>query len=218
MKQYELVVFDWEGTLADPLGHVLHIVSLEAQRLGLPTFDIALAHRCVSLGIDKAVARLFPGSNLYQQEQLLHAVQQTLSTHHQDYYLFPGAQALIAAIAATDIQLAIATNKNAASLRRALQATELDNFFRVTRSAGEVPPKPCPQMLEDIMAHVAITPSATLMIGDSTVDVEMARNAGVDAMGVDFYHQQADDLLTAGAITVVDDYQKIGHYLALPNY
>jgi phosphoglycolate phosphatase len=103
-------------------------------------------------------------------------------------------------------------------LQRALQTTGLSHFFTFTRSAGQVPAKPCPQMLEEIIAYWAVEPQATLMIGDSISDIEMAQCVGVDALGVDFYHQQADDLLCAGAIAVFDDYQKIGHYLELPNY
>jgi len=217
-KCYELVVFDWEGTLGDPLGHILHVLSAEAARLDLPPLDEQLVRRSVALGIDKAVMRLFPHLTLHQHEQLLQAVQQTMSARHQDYYLFPGMFELIEAIDGKNIKLAIATNKNTQSLQRALQATGLETFFSVTRSAGQVPAKPCPQMLEEIMTHFAVAPLSTLMIGDSIADIEMAKSAGVDVIGVDFYHQSADDLLNAGAIEVVDDYRKIGHYLALPNY
>ena len=102
------------------------------------------------------------------------------------------------------------------SLQRALQASGLDVFFTITRSAGQVPAKPCPQMLEEIMEACGVTASQTLMIGDSVSDVEMSRQVNVDVIGFDFYHQQAANLRAAGALDVFDDYRQLARHLGLP--
>lgn len=112
--------------------------------------------------------------------------------------------------------MAIASNKGQHSLARALQITGLDKFFTITRSAGQVPAKPCPQMLEEIMDELGHDPSTTLMVGDSSLDMEMAKNCSVTAVGVDFYHQNEANLKAAGAIAVFDDYQLLAQFLNLP--
>ena len=214
-KSYRLVVFDWEGTLGDTLGHVLTTLDGEARRLQLGELDMKLARRYVMLGLVKLIKKLFSDLTLYQQEQLLQSVQRVLYTTSVDGYLFPGAMQLVQQIQQAGMDLAIATNRGAQSLKRALQESGLDLFFNVTRSAGQVPAKPCPQMLQEIMDVFGVEASQTLMIGDSLTDVEMSMLAGVDVIGVDFYHQQKAELLAAGAVDVFDDYTQLAHYLGL---
>lgn len=211
-KPYRLVVFDWEGTLGDTLGHVLKALSVESQRLNLGRFDERVARQYVSLGLVKAIKKLFPNTTLLQQEQLAEAVQYALSTHSVDTYLFPDIKDMVQNLHQAGFDLAIATNKGSHSLQRALQETGLDAFFKVTRAAGQTAPKPCPQMLYEIMDVFGATASETVMIGDSIADVEMAIAAGVDALGVDFYHQQKMSLLEAGARIVFDDAIQLSHY------
>jgi len=214
-KPYRLVVFDWEGTLGDTLGHVLSTLDVEARRLHFGDLDVPLARRYVMLGLVNVIKKLFPDLNLYQQEQLLQAVQRVLYTTSSDGYLFPNAKNTVQRIQKAGMDLAIATNRGAQSLKRALQESGLSELFKVTRTAGQVPPKPCPQMLEEIMDVFGVNASETLMIGDSLTDIEMSVLAGVDAIGVDFYHQHSADLLAAGALQVFDDYTQLADYLEL---
>ena len=160
----------------------------------------------------KAIKKLFPNTTLLQQEQLAEAVQYALSTHSVDTYLFPDIKDMVQKLHQAGFDLAIATNKGSQSLQRALQETGLDAFFKVTRAAGQTAPKPCPQMLYEIMDVFGVTASETVMIGDSIADIEMAIAAGVDAIGVDFYHQQKTILLAAGALIVFDDAIQLSHY------
>jgi len=127
--------------------------------------------------------------------------------------LIPGAHRLICDLSEQGFILAIATNKSQAGLKRSLDHWGLATFFAETRAAGQVPPKPNPQMLEEILVAVNIGPESALMIGDSKYDIEMAKLAGVDAIGVDFYRRQAHDLITAGALDVFDEYEQIKKFL-----
>ena len=214
-KPYRLVVFDWEGTLGDTLGHVLTTLHAEAKRLQFGELDVPSARRYVMLGLVKMIKKVFPDLNLYQQEQLLQAVQRVLYTTTADGHLFPGAMHVVQEMHQEGIDLAIATNRGAQSLKRALHESGLSEYFKVTRSAGQSPPKPCPQMIEEIMEVFGVSPSETLMIGDSLTDIEMSELAGVDAIGVDFYHQHKAELLASGALQVFDDYMKLAQYLEL---
>lgn len=213
---YQLIIFDWEGTLGDPLGHIHDALRTESEALGLGLYDVQRARRFVSLGLDKAVRKIFPHLELYQYERLLAGVQQSLVSNHGAVYLFPGVKRLLAQLHHAGIEMAIATNRGSHALQRALHVSELETFFLVTRSADQAPAKPCPQMLEEIIDLAGVPSEKTLMIGDSTVDIEMASAIHVPSIGVDFYDHQGDELRAAGALEVFDDFATLGRYLGLP--
>ena len=217
-KSYRLVVFDWEGTLGDTLGHILDALATQARLLHFGELDEKAARQYVTLGLARAVKKLFPHLSMNQHEQLLAAVQEALYKVSADECLFPGAKHIVQQMQRAGMYVAIATNRGQQSLQRALQASGMDDFIRVTRSADQVPPKPCPQMIEEIMDIFGVTPSETLMIGDSVSDIEMASNANVNAIGVDFYHCQEAELSALGALAVFDDYAQLARYLDLPDF
>lgn len=214
-RRYRLVVFDWEGTLGDTLGQILNTVAAVAKQMEFGELDEQLARQYVVLGLVMAVKKLYPHLSMHQHEQLLRAVQHALATNPLQVCLIPGARQIVEQIQQAGMYLAIATNKGQQSLQRALQASGLNVFFPLTRSAGQVPAKPSPQMLEEIMEECGVTAAQTLMVGDSVSDIEMAKQIGVDAIGVDFYHQQAANLHVAGALEVFDDYRQLARYLQL---
>lgn len=213
MKSFQLVVFDWEGTIADTLGHILHVVSEEAQRLGLHAVDPYEARDYVSLGLAHALKKLYPDLSLNQYETLHQAIQEALIHKATEISLLPGARDFINRLQEQGYYLAIATNKGHASLLKALQVTGLEQIFTVTRSAGQVPAKPCPQMLQELLDEFGLQPEDAVMIGDSMSDMEMAVSLGVRAIGVDFYHQYETALKSAGAEMVFDDYRALSDYL-----
>lgn len=216
INPYKLVVFDWEGTVSDTLGLILNTVASEAKLLGFGDIDYQQARKYVDLGLEPALRKIFPDLSPVQHEHLMQAVQLALISRPSEVILNPGVREFIEKLIAANIDIAIATNKGPNSLQRALQATDLESVFKVTRSAGQIPAKPHPQMLEEIMEHFGHAPAATVMIGDSTSDMEMAKSVNATAIGVDFYHQQESSLKEAGAIVVFDDYQLVADFLGLP--
>ncbi len=212
-KPYRLMVFDWEGTLCDTLGHVLNTLAEQARQLGFGELDTHVVRQYVSLGLVRAVKKLFPQLSMHQHEHLLQAVQHALAETRSTDVIFPGAKHLVQQMQQAGMDLAIATNRGPQSLQRALRQTGLDVFFKVSRAAGQAPPKPCPQMLEEIMDVFGVQAWETMMIGDSLSDIEMAMSAGVDVIGVDFYHHQGAELVAAGALAVFDDYKELANYL-----
>lgn len=216
-KPYRLIVFDWEGTLGDTFGKIINILTIETRRMQLGEFSESRAREYLMLGLIVTIRKIFPRLSAAQQQELLQAVQESLALRSMEVYLIPGAKNIVKKIQEAGIEMAIATNKGQHSLQRELQASGLDIYFTVTRSAGQVPAKPCPQMLEEIMDVCGVTASQTLMIGDSVSDVEMAVAVHADVIGVQFYHQPelAEELLAAGALKVFDDYQQLASYLNL---
>jgi phosphoglycolate phosphatase len=215
-KPYRLLVFDWEGTLGDTLGQIFNSVATEAKRLNFGEINPLLARQSVELGLVKALKKVFPHLTEAQHEELLYAVQRSLISRPTEVYLIPGAKLFIHRLHQAGIETAIASNKGQHSLQRAIHLAGLDNLFKVTRSADQTAPKPAPNMLQEILSVFALKPEEALMIGDSVADIQMARTLGVDAIGIDFYHQHKDALLAAGALEVFDDYQHLGDYLQLP--
>ncbi|PJD94676.1 MAG: HAD family hydrolase [Legionella sp.] len=213
---YQLVVFDWEGTISDTLGLILHTVTAEANALGFGSVEPAEAKKYVELGLVHALKKLFPRLTLSQQEILLQAIHRAMVSRPSEVCLIPGARELILQLQEAHIDLAIASNKGQQSLQRALQITRLDDVFKVIRCAGQLPAKPCPQMLEEIMNVFGQNAQSTLMIGDSPTDIEMARQLHVPAIGIDFYNQNAQALQAAGALAVFNNYYDVAHFLCLP--
>lgn len=213
---YQLIVFDWEGTISDTLGFILNNVIIETKRLGFGDIDPDEARLYVDLGLTLALKKLLPHLKPNQHELLVQEVQHAMITKPSEIALMPGVYDFIAQLHDLHYFLAVATNKGAHSLQKALVVTGLDKFFKVTRSAGQAPAKPCPLMLEEIMNEFNVFAPATLMIGDSIIDVEMAKSINVPVVGVDFYHQNEGALMTAGALKVFDDYQLLAEFLNLP--
>lgn len=210
---YRLVVFDWEGTLGDTLGQFLNAIVVAAKQQQLGDVDLKLARRMIVLGPVVALRKLFPELSVHAQSDLLQTAQHIMLTHTDGVCLMQGALDLLIKLKQAGFFLAIATNKGQQSLARDLEAAGVSTLFDVTRSASQAPMKPCPQMLEEIMAVLGVSPTETVMIGDSVSDMEMASQVNVSAIGVDFYHQNESSLRAAGAYKVFDNFQQLAEAL-----
>ena len=214
LQRYQLVVFDWEGTIAENgLGYMIIALAKAAERVNLPSFDLSAARLTIRYGLATAVKQLFPTTSLHQQEDLCAEVQTELFAVSAKVALISGAAELIQWLHESGMQLAIATNKSAQGLARVLRISGLEPYIHITRSASEVPAKPCPQMLEEIMTACGVSAEQTLMVGDSTSDMEMARALGVYAIGMDFFQMEEPMLRAAGANDVMHDYQQLLQYI-----
>ena len=215
-KPYHLVIFDWEGTLGDTIGPIINTIAAIAKRLNYDEFDAREARLYVPLGLGMVIKKLFPNLSLHQYEQFLQEVQHYLVKESLEVALIPGAREILQQLKLAGIDLAIATNKGQSSLKRALLGSKLDTYFSITRSAGDAPAKPCPQMLEEILNETGFNADQALMVGDSTVDMEMAKYIGVDAIGFDYDHNQGEKLIAAGALDVFHNYRQLAQFLQLP--
>ena len=214
MKPYRLVIFDWEGTLSDTLGNFLHSIIFAASRFAAPpVLDPTIFRACVGLNLEHSIQKLYPNITLNQQERLLLLVQQSLWTAKAKVFLMCGAKLLLEHLDQQKILLAIASNKSLRSLQEVLQQSEVAHFFAAIRSASQTNLKPHPQMLLELLEELNILPHEALMIGDSPVDMEMAKSVQIDTIGFDFYQKNTQELLNSGAIAVFDQYQDIETWL-----
>jgi phosphoglycolate phosphatase len=202
---YRLVVFDWEGTLSDTIGHIFALIQTEALALGLCQFDMLLAKQYLGLGLVGLIRHSFPDASPTQLAVLLENVEASMVPNHGLVYLVPGMLDFVKVLHSQGVFLAIASNKSLSSLNRSLDLSGMRAYFPVVRSGSECAPKPAPDMLLELMDYYQVSVAETVMIGDSEIDMLMAQSALVDAVGVDFYGQTRGELETAGAISVAHD-------------
>ena len=217
---YRLVVFDWEGTLGDTLGKLIALLKTESKQMGLNEVDEQLARHYLMMGLNVALKKIFPTITTQQERELCQKVVLCHAAKSKTVYLIPGARRIVEVLYNNGYDIAIATNKSHQSLQRDLVHSQLVKFITTTRSASQVPAKPCPQMLEEIMGFCQASASETLMIGDTVSDVSMAGALDVKSFGVNFYHQEDEikKLYDEGAEKVFEDYQDLAEELDLKNY
>lgn len=203
MSRYELIVFDWDGTLLDSAGAIARAIQASARDLGLMEPSDLRARHVIGLGLQEALAYAVPDLTPEAYPDMVERYRHHyLSTDHE-LTLFPGSFELIEELAGSGRMLGVATGKSRKGLDRALVNSGLGPFFQATRCADECFSKPHPQMLEELMEELGVAPSSTLMIGDTTHDLLMARNAGVDALAVEFGAHPREVLLGAAPLALM---------------
>jgi len=212
---YQLIVFDWEGTLSDTLGHIFELISDEALTRQLAEPDRDKLRRTIQYGPNVALKKIYPDLSDEDIFQFLKSLQAGLAKPGEQVYLLPGAFEFIESLHNQGYDIAIASNKGGQSLAKAIKLAGLEDYIPVFRSSGRTPPKPHPDMLAQILDYYQCPPSNCLMIGDSETDIEMAKQLQVTAIGMDFYHQKKASLEQAGAVAVVDSFDDLAKFIGM---
>ncbi|HEX6201569.1 MAG TPA: HAD-IA family hydrolase [Thermoanaerobaculia bacterium] len=213
-RRFELLVFDWDGTLMDSLGSIVACTRATLDRLELPPLPDAEIRRAIGLGLLETVERLAPGAGPQVVEAVKTCYRELwLSTYREHPVLFPAAPALLADLAAAGYLLAIATGKSRRGLDRDLAVTGLADRFHATRTVDEAPSKPHPGMLLDLLDELGVRPDRALMIGDSVWDLQMAAAAGVPALGVATGGYPRPQLLEHGPAGCVERLDELAEWL-----
>ena len=204
MKPYDLIVFDWDGTVMDSEHRIVTCM----QRAGADTLSSiptdAEVREIIGLGMQEALARLWPEANDDDVQKIIEAYRvHWLGNQIPDSELFEGAAETIEALTDRGYLLAVATGKSRRGLDRVLDESGLGRYFHMTRCADEAHSKPHPQMLQDILTDLNTEPNKALVVGDTEYDIQMAANAKVDAVGVSYGAHDQQRLLVCGAKTIL---------------
>ena len=183
-RRFRFVVFDWDGTLADSAGLIALSIQAACRDLGEPVPDEATARYVIGLGLADALAVVAPQLPLARQRELTARYRHHFLAADDSIPLFPGVPEMLDDLEAAGLLLGLATGKSRAGLERAFAQQNIAHRFVATRCADESFPKPDPDMLLYLMDRVGVGPGETLMIGDTTHDVLLARNAGVPVVAV----------------------------------
>lgn len=183
-KKFELLVFDWDGTLLDSAGAIVGAIKAACRDLDLPEPPDERARHVIGLGLGEALRHAVPDLPEHRYPQMVDRYRYHYLSRDHELQLFDGVAELIVELAAAGFLLAVATGKSRPGLDRALKTSGLGAYFQASRCADECFSKPHPQMLEELMAEFSVPRERTLMIGDTTHDLQMAKNAGVAGLAV----------------------------------
>ncbi len=184
-NKFDLIIFDWDGTLIDSIDWIARCLKKAGELCGLAEPEHQAAKDVIGLSIDKAMHALFPGTDADIQKQLIsHYSREYFSKEISRDDLFTGVYDMLLQLKVDGYQLAVATGKTRAGLDEALAGTGTADLFCATRCADETASKPDPRMLNEIIAHTGVCKSRSLMVGDSIHDLQMALNAEIASVAV----------------------------------
>lgn len=204
-KPYQLLVFDWDGTLMDSVARIVACIQAAILDLELDPRTDNQVRNIIGLGLHEAITTLYPGSDeVFAQRMSERYRHHFLSADPTPMTLFPGSYEVITRLYEEGYWLAVATGKGRHGLDLVLEETGLGDFFHATRCADETFSKPHPQMLQEIMDVLGIESVDTLMIGDSEYDLQMAANAKTHSLGVSYGVHSVDRLLEHNPLACLD--------------
>jgi len=213
--KYELIVFDWDGTLMDSEGRIVTCMQRAAADTGFARPEDAEVREIIGLSLEKAVAQLFESADGQSVQQITDAYREHwLGDDVPHSALFPHANEVIETLGQDGYLLAIATGKSRRGLDKVLNECGLGPKFHASRCADEAFSKPHPQMLEEILVDLNTTAERALVIGDTEYDMQMAANARVDALGVSYGVHSGERLLEHGAKRVLHGLDELPAWLA----
>ena len=213
-RRYDLIVFDWDGTLSDSTALIAASIRAACVDVGQPMPSERDARYVIGLGLAAALAHVAPALAADGRRALAERYRHHFLAREHDVPLFDGAAALLAGLEDAGYRLAVATGKSRAGLDRALARNGLERRFHATRCADEGYPKPHPDMLLTLMDRLAAEPSRTLMIGDTTHDLDLARNAGTQALAVAWGAHDPEGLALRGPLATVHSVGELAAWLA----
>ena len=215
-NRFDLLVFDWDGTLFDSVGWIVDCLKHASREVGLPEPSDALARSVIGLSLPQAMHNLFPG---LVDEELKARLVQSYRTHYHtcssdSLGLFDGVEEMLKELKASGFSLAVATGKARSGLNHALKETGMEDFFHTTRCADETKSKPHPLMVLEIMGEIGVSNDRTLLIGDSLHDLNLAINAGVASVAVTCGANSMEELLELNPLACLESTAELIHLLS----
>ena len=185
-RQFDLIAFDWDGTLFDSTALIARSIQAACADLGVAVPSDKDASYVIGMGLIEALQHAAPGLPRERYPELGTRYRHHYFAKQHEIVLFDGSLAMLQALKARNHWLTVATGKSRKGLNEALTSVELHGLFDATRTADETASKPNPQMLLELMREFGVEPERTLMIGDTTHDLQLAANAGVASVGVSY--------------------------------
>ena len=214
-RRYDLLIFDWDGTLADSEGLIVRSMQTAITALNLPPRSDAAIGELIGLGITDGMRKLYPEIDTDALIKLLMNYRATFVGKPQsDAPLFTGAEQALRALHASGFKLAVATGKPRPGLNRSFRENPgLESLFAATRTADETANKPDPLMLRELVDELRVPVERALMIGDTEYDADMARAIGMPMLGVTCGVHAPQRILAAGAMALIESVADLPRWL-----
>lgn len=191
-RRFDLIAFDWDGTLFDSTQIIVRCIQRAVADVGGTVPSDKAAAYVIGMGLMQALAHAAPDVPESKYPELGRRYRDHYTSHQNDLALFAGVLPLLADLKARHHCLAVATGKSRRGLDEVLRTVELRSVFDGSRTADETAGKPDPRMLRELMAEFGTDPQRTLMVGDTTHDLQMALNAGCTSVGVSYGAHEPD--------------------------
>ena len=214
VSKYKLIVLDWDGTVMDSLGVIVACAQEGARDLDLPVPSDTAIRDLVGLRLDTMAEHLFPHHGELRSDWTRRYSHHWIHTFHHRLQLLPESKAAIEHLFRDQYFLAVATGKSRRGLRRDFESTGLGPRFLTSRTVDESPSKPSPGMLLEIMDELGVGSEQTLMVGDTTHDLQMANNASVDSLAVLSGSHDRQTLMAENPVACLDHIGLLPAWLA----
>ena len=212
-RRFDLIAFDWDGTLYDSTAVIVRSIQEAVADVGgqVPTDE--RASYVIGMALAQALAYAAPDVPAQKHAELNNRYRYHFLQHQDELSLFPGVMEMLARLRERGVLLTVATGKSRRGLDLALQDPLLRGMFDDSRTADETAGKPHPLMLEELMSEFGVAPERTLMVGDTSHDLQMAINAGCASVGVAYGAHPGDQLLTYQPLYVAQNVAQLQDWL-----
>ncbi len=212
-KQFDLLIFDWDGTLMDSAGVIVDSIQRACTDIGLAAPGDRASRQIIGLGLTQALQTLLPDLPEDDYPRLVERYRHHYLGQDHAIPLFAGVPEGIRELAGNGFTLAVATGKSRVGLARALETSQLGPHFAATRCADQTHSKPHPAMVLELVEELDADPARTLVIGDTSHDLLMAANAGVASLGVTYGAHETDDLHPHAPLALLNSFAEVRAWL-----
>ena len=212
-RQFDLIAFDWDGTLFDSTAIITRCIQLAVRDVGGTVPSDAQASYVIGMALMQALAHAAPDVPAEKYPELGARYRHHYLAHQDDISLFAGVLEMLADLKARHHWLAVATGKSRRGLDEALRTAQLRGVFDGSRTADETAGKPHPLMLHELMREFGVEPQRVLMIGDTTHDLQMALNAGCPSIGVSYGAHEPGDFHALEPLHVAHSVRELHDWL-----
>jgi phosphoglycolate phosphatase len=203
-RRFDLIAFDWDGTLCDSTAIIVRCIQAAVCDVGGAMPSDEAASYVIGMGLMQALAHAAPDVPRERYTELGNRYRYHYLQHQNDLSLFAGVMPLLGALRDRGHLLTVATGKSRRGLNEALHTAQLRGMFDGSRTADETAGKPHPLMLHELMAEFDVAPERVLMIGDTTHDLQMAQAAGCASVGVGYGAHPTDEFARYAPLFVAD--------------
>lgn len=211
--RYSTIIFDWDGTVVDSTYVIVDSIKKASRELGLEEPSDQKASWVIGLSLPKALLEVVPGLTEQRLNEFIEAYRKYYFTADPDLKMFDGVLPLIKNLRGQGLFTAVATGKSRYGLNRALENHGIANLFDVTKTADQTQSKPHPLMLEEIFDELMVSPEECVMIGDTSHDILMAKNAGCDSIAVSYGAHTLREISEAEPSYIAHNVTELGHLL-----
>ncbi|MEO8151921.1 MAG: HAD-IA family hydrolase [Rhizobacter sp.] len=213
-RRFDLIAFDWDGTLFDSTALIARCIQAACGDLGVAVPSDKDASYVIGMGLIDALQHAAPGLPRERYPELGTRYRHHYFARQHEVVLFDGTLAMLKALKARNHWLTVATGKSRAGLDEALTSVELRGVFDATRTADETASKPNPQMLFELMREFGVEAERTLMVGDTTHDLQLAVNAGTACVGVSYGAHEPSTFASFSPLHIAHSVTDLSDWLA----